>query len=78
MLLAAVLFGFWCFRGENTHFLPALSAHDIVKTCIFLQHKFLKAQVNIYVTVLQNDGSGKCSSSECASYIPFNSLSVIS
>ena len=23
------------------------------------QHKFPKAQVNIYVTVLQNDGSGK-------------------
>jgi ribonuclease PH len=30
--------------------------------CIFdfyLQHKFPKAQVNIYVEVLQNDGSGE-------------------
>jgi len=25
----------------------------------FFQHKFPKAQVNIYITVLQNDGSGK-------------------
>ena len=40
--------------------------HKSIIKCIFFQHLYPKSQIDVFVTVLQNDGSVLASSITCA------------
>lgn len=40
-------------------YIICIDTQNYMNLCFIFQHKFPKAQVNVYITVLQNDGCGK-------------------